>query len=258
MLKSNYEVEILVNGHPVREYLHEGKIYIEGKEDTNFNIRIKNNGWEKILAIPSIDGLSVVSGKEASYDSRGYIISGHDAVKVEGWRTSDKEVAQFYFTNPSSSYANKKGKAGNLGVVGVAIFTEVIPEKHFIDWDFPSFPNWKYVEPYRPYKNPIDWDFNTTGTHESTRSFCMSAQLHDSSLDSKTVTSSSLGTGFGETKRNEIIRKSFARKNTPETIFEIFYNTRRELEKIGVEFNRPQYITPNAFPKNGYCEPPTN
>ena len=91
MQKSNYEVEVLVNGHPIKEYYKDGKIYIEGRKGCEYSLRIKNNGWKKIVVIPTIDGVSVMNGKQASYDSPGYIISGYNSLTIDGWRTSDSE-----------------------------------------------------------------------------------------------------------------------------------------------------------------------
>ena len=112
MKKSNYEFEIVVNGKPLKEYYHESKNYIEGKKNTEFSLRIKNNGSAKILAIPSVDVLSAMDGKKASFDSSGYVISGYDSMTIDGWRTSDDEVAKFYFSNPEDSYGKRKGEGG--------------------------------------------------------------------------------------------------------------------------------------------------
>src|SRR3990167_11362661 len=124
MTKNNYEVDILINGRPVKKYKHEGKLYIEGRKGSRFSLRIRNNGWDEILAVPSVDGLSVMDGKLCSIDkSRGYIIKAHSAVTIDGWRTSDKEVAEFYFSDLDNSYAERSGNGvQNTGIIGVAIF----------------------------------------------------------------------------------------------------------------------------------------
>ena len=132
MKKSNYEVDIVVNGKPLKEYYHEGKTYIEGKKKTEFSLRIKNNGSAKIVAIPSVDGLSAMNGKIASFNSGGYVINGYDSIIIDGWRKSDKEVARFYFSDPEDSYSQRKGDGNNLGIIGVAVFQE----KHDIQKDF--------------------------------------------------------------------------------------------------------------------------
>lgn len=65
-----------------------------------------------------------------------------------------------------------------------------------------------------------------------------------------------LGTGFGESKRSEVREVEFDRESNPDAVFELFYNTKEELLKIGIDFDsKPVYITPQAFPGK-YCEPP--
>jgi len=110
MTKNNYEVEVLVNGRPVKEYSHEFRTYIEGKQKTTFSLRLKNNSSVRKLFVPSIDGLSVMDGKECSFDSSGYIVGPYSSITIDGWRTSDSEVAQFYFSDAKSSYRKRMGK----------------------------------------------------------------------------------------------------------------------------------------------------
>jgi len=124
MLKSTFEFEVLVNGHPAKEFYHKGNSYIEGKEGSKFSLRMRNNSSNKALFVPTVDGLSIMDGKEASFDSRGYIVPAYDAITIDGWRTSDDKVAEFFFASPKSSYAKKMHKGNNLGVIGCAVFKE--------------------------------------------------------------------------------------------------------------------------------------
>lgn len=251
MIKDNYELEILVNGKPVKEYFHESKFYIEGKEDTKYTLRVKNNGYRRIVVVPTVDGLNVLTGKVASYSDRGYIVSGHNSMVIDGWRTSDKEVAEFLFSDPGSSYASKKGRGSNLGVIGCAVFKEV-------DMMIPDM--FIYVEKTEPYKLS-----NSTSAYFSTKSHLSGQSLGMRSVNTSSASNydaafsaQSLGTGFGDRKKSEVTTVSFDREDHPSEVFEIFYNTRKQLEKIGINLNsRPQYVAPSAFPaENGYCEPP--
>ena len=125
MLKGNYEVEVLVNGNPVREYVHKGKFYIEGRKEVPYRIKVRNNGHSRIKAVISVDGLSVLSGEEATLLGRGYIINGYDSLVVEGWRKNDNNVAEFYFSDRENSYSVRSGNGReNIGVIGVSIVEE--------------------------------------------------------------------------------------------------------------------------------------
>lgn len=256
MKKSNYEVEVLVNGHSLKEYLHEGNFYIEGKKKNEFSLRIRNHGSDKILAVPTVDGISVLDGKEASYNSRGYIIDGHDSITIDGWRTSDSEVAKFYFTNPQDSYGGKTNKDSNLGVIGVAVFKEVVQYTGISYGNInPYSKDWKFND-YSHIPKP-NWSAPGDATLR-----CLNNESRESSAGANNMfamsaaSSPELGTGFGESKRSEVVTVSFTKRDNPEEVFELFYNTKEQLKVLGIDFNRPHYVTPSAFPKNGYCEPP--
>lgn len=249
MLKSNFEFEVLVNGHPAKEYYHKGNYYIEGREGTRFSLRMKNNSGQRVLFVPTIDGLSIMDGKEGSFDSRGYIVNAYDATTIEGWRTSDEEVAEFFFSSPKGSYAKKISKGNNLGVIGCAVFKEKeLPAMMYYQSKMIGEGN-----TINPHKNldispSVTWKNNSLySTTGSTVNCCFSS----------VSTPQGLGTGFGQDKDSPVITVSFTREPSPSEIFSIFYNTRKNLESIGVEFKKPVYITPSAFPKEqGYCKRP--
>jgi hypothetical protein len=270
MLKSSYEVEIMINGKPAKEYYHEGEVYIEGRKDTRFSIKIKNNSYSRKLFVPTIDGLSVMNGEEGSYESSGYIVQGYSSITIDGWRTSDKDVASFYFSSPEGSYRKKMDKGNNLGVIGVAVFDEV--------YHFPTYQTFTNTIPYpyntitSPYMG-IDWGTTTPltngtanikafqssgGSNLSASATNDSMQVMNCNYRAGSSPKQQLGTGFGEQRTSEVTTVNFERKNYPETTFEIRYNTREELEKTGIIFKKePLYVAPQAFPGN-YCKPPKN
>lgn len=266
MRKSNYEVEVLVNGKSVDEYLHEGKIYIEGKEKSEFSIKVKNNGISRIVAIPTIDGLSVMDGEPASLKSRGYIVNGHDSITIDGWRTSDDKVAKFFFTSPEKAYAEKIEKGENIGVIGVAVFEEkpsttitYVYEKFYPhEKIYPQIDPWGPRWPWgSPWINDIGNDQYTISC-SSVNEYSTLTNISDStSNNTSALYQQEVGTGFGEEKVAPVTTVSFDRKDAPSEVFEIFYNTREQLKKMGVTFKKPVYVTPSAFPAdNGYCKPP--
>ena len=237
MTKSNYEVEVLINGKPVKEYIHDGKVYIEGRKETRFSLRLRNNSWQRKLFIPSIDGLSVMNGEECSFDSSVYIVKPYSSVTIDGWRVSDSEVAEFYFSSSSDSYRKRMGKGNNLGVIGVAVFSE-------------------------KYKMPIINSFycNHSQTEFPRYTLSSATALNNASLSTSGASvrsmSQDLGTGWGESKRSEVVSVEFDRENHEDTMFEIFYNTREQLQKLGINFKRePLYVTPQSFPGQ-FCKPP--
>jgi hypothetical protein len=149
---TNVTLEILVRGKPVREYKHtDGYTYIEGRKDSEFELRIRNNTSKRILAVPSVDGLSVMDGKPASSDSTGYIVGSYSSITIPGWRLDDSEVAKFLFEDEKRSYAEATGEGGNQGVISVMVFEEKVK--------YPR-PRPPYITPRpSPWDRPSSWDY---------------------------------------------------------------------------------------------------
>lgn len=264
MIQNNCEFEVLINGKPLKEYLHEGKTYVEGRKNTRFSLRLRNNSSQRKLFVPSIDGLSVMDGRDASFNSSGYIVRPYSSITIDGWRTSDSEVASFFFSAPDESYGAKTGKGQNLGVIGLVVFDEkqkpqpVIIEK-IIEKDRHHCHNhWCGI--CNPWYPKISFDSTMAGNTSTI--MALSATQTDSSSTAYSMrnVSQSLGTGFGESKRSEVVTVEFEPSTAPTAIFEIYYNTREQLEKMGIDLRKEAlYVgrAPNAFPGQ-YCKPPTN
>ena len=96
-----------------------------GKKGRSYQLKIKNLSNVRLEAVMSVDGLDVIDGSSASVKKRGYIVNPGQTLVVKGFRTSNEAVASFKFSSVSSSYANlKHGNTRNVGVVGLALFTE--------------------------------------------------------------------------------------------------------------------------------------
>ncbi len=284
MQKSNFEVEVLVNGKPAKEYYHKGDTFIEGREGTHFSLRLRNNSSSRVLFVPSIDGLSVMDGKNASFDSSGYIVKAHSTVIIDGWRVSNEEVAQFFFAKKEDSYGEQMGRSSNVGIVGCAVFNEAkpVPSNYyrsvaatawpplgeptvtFTGMDLGKEKNFfeTKVSSYLPDKR-LDWDAGvlTTSNLTSNPGAINTVQALNPQGDigpSSLKVESALGTGWGEYKESGVVTVEFERQSAPASMFSILYNTRENLEKIGVNLNREAvYVTPQAFPGQ-YCEVPKN
>lgn len=285
MLNKSYEIDVLVNGKSVKEYEHNGKVFIEAKEGSKFTLRFRNNSGGRKLFVPSVDGLSVMDGKDASYKSSGYIVPAYGSLTVDGWRTSEKDVAEFYFASPSDSYAKRKAKGKHLGVIGVAVFDEKrkpLPIGKAIDIFDDIFPIKPF--PLQPVKSPwwfgdqpwlgsggqftissssqqmtngvtTDWEnFNASGDNTG----MLKASYQNSKGESYNKDyGQALGTGWGDKKESRVNMVEFDSCPSPDAVMSIYYNTREELEKLGISFKEPVYVSPQAFPGQ-FCEPPTD
>jgi hypothetical protein len=122
---SSVQLEVLVDGSPQRTIHHKGKVYLPvAKLGEEYSVRVWNHGSRRVLAVVSVDGLSVISGKPASRDGMGYVIDAGRSVTIKGWRRDLGFVAAFRFTSRDDSYAARKGHAENVGVIGLVAFEE--------------------------------------------------------------------------------------------------------------------------------------
>ena len=109
----------------MRNYHSDGKRFVVGRKGARYTVSVKNNSRSRLEVVVSVDGLDVVDGKPASVNKRGYIVFSGQTLEIKGWRSSEAEVASFVFSPVESSYASlRHGDTRNIGVVGLAVFTE--------------------------------------------------------------------------------------------------------------------------------------
>lgn len=105
-------------------YLHRGQYWVAGRQGQPYAVRLRNNSPERVLVVLSVDGLNVITGEVAAPDQTGYVLDPWQSADITGWRKSRREVAQFVFTDPGNSYADRTGRPDNIGVIGIAVFNE--------------------------------------------------------------------------------------------------------------------------------------
>jgi hypothetical protein len=269
MEAKHLELEVRVHGKPVREYRHEGKTYIEGRKGSEFTLRIRNRTDRRVLVVPSVDGLSVMDGKEASFDSSGYILDAHDFIDIPGWRLNLDEIAKFFFSTPGQSYAAKTGKPRNVGVIGCALFMER------------QDPMWRILrscpmgDSLLKGGDPVTYRGATFDCDVSSE--LNASQLVDSGASGTTCSvqnaapspdqpqsvyfnqvQPSLGTGFGDKASHRVHEVPFERaSDSPEEVVELHYDSKEGLQKRGVDTRKKPIVgTPNAFPGQKFCRPP--
>lgn len=216
--KPPYEVEVIVNGRPIREYQHEGRRYIEGHVGERYAIRVRNNTNRRVEVVASVDGLDVVDGKKADYvHKRGYVLGPWQTYDIKGFRLSLGEVAAFRFSTVEKSYAWLTGDSRNIGVIGVAFFPE------------------KVTKPTVRMDRGLDSRF----LKEQTATRRMPAASADAS-QALEQGRSGLGTEFGEAVSSQVVETRFIRANPsiPERIVAIYYNDREGLIAMGVPLGR--------------------
>ena len=111
-------------GRPLPAFEVASRDYVLGENGQSYSIEVQNHTGERIEAVATVDGLDVVDGEPGSFMKRGYVVGPFDTLQIDGFRRSMDTVAAFRFGSVRNSYAATKGKARNVGVIGVAFFHE--------------------------------------------------------------------------------------------------------------------------------------
>lgn len=101
-----------------------GSWWIAGRPGARYEVRLANRDARRTLSVLSIDGVNAISGDTAAWSQTGYVLDGYDRIEVAGWRKNLEQVAAFTFTALPDSYAARTGRPTDVGVIGVAVFTE--------------------------------------------------------------------------------------------------------------------------------------
>ncbi|UKE47390.1 MULTISPECIES: hypothetical protein [Xanthomonas translucens group] len=109
------------DGADLPQYAQRGGRWIAATPGHRYALHLTNRSDRRVL---SVDGVNAVSGQTASSDQRGYVLAPWQSTEIAGWRKSQREVAQFVFTDLADSYAARTGRPDNVGVIGMAVFDE--------------------------------------------------------------------------------------------------------------------------------------
>lgn len=112
------------HGRALEAFSGNGRTVAIGNSGAAYALSIHNNTGERFEVVASVDGLDVIDGEDGDLGKPGYVLSPWQTLVIEGFRQSQNHVAAFRFGSVGASYAASKGKARNVGVVGVALFVE--------------------------------------------------------------------------------------------------------------------------------------
>lgn len=260
------EVSVVVNGRPVRIYPHEGKYFIESRENTEYIIEIANKNWFRVEAVVAVDGLSVLTGNAAGVDDNGYIVNGQSKIQIKGFRKSMDEVGAFKFVKKDKSYATEKGSGQNNGVIAVAVYKENTYNGMLFHWTtYPSGAksSW-YVPTSDKWVNQDHVPDQSTYSRDVLRSVTLDTGVigynaSASCVDDAKLSSNSFehGTGWGNKLQDKITMVQF---NRGDLIYcnELFYDSKNNLQSYGIKIVPEKSITlPTGFPMT-FAEPPRN
>jgi hypothetical protein len=231
-------LQILVNDLPLQEYPYQAERFVEVLLGRNFRLRIgKKQLFQRAVAVMSVDGLSIMDGKSAKANGRGYVLElGEQSFDIPGWRLNDEEVAAFVFAAVPDAYASQMGKPTNIGVIGATFFYERAPEQSASLQGFGS--------PALPPAVP----FAQGG----------SASYGASPQPGLAPSAPGVGTGFGDRLSHRVSTVHFERDQTTMQTVILRYDTRTNLETRGIVLDgqRDRVLKADPFPGDSGCTPP--
>lgn len=241
----------------------QGDYWVAGRPGARYAVSVKNRTGERVLAVPSVDGVNVVSGETASWEQNGYVFSAYERYQITGWRKSNSEIAAFEFSSAGNSYAGRTGRPGNVGVIGVALFREQQAEP-----PPPPRPQ-RYPAPQRNSMNKSEARSSEmqepAGSVRDAASPAPAAPMQEraaqaESQDRSDASSSMakapsprarLGTAHGQRETSVVTQTTFRRLQAqPNEVISIRYDSRENLIAAGIIRAPVRQQMPNAFPQS--------
>ncbi|HET9033367.1 MAG TPA: hypothetical protein VFN25_10730 [Dokdonella sp.] len=243
-------------GNTLQTYVRDGKLYVPGAPGHRYAVRLSNRTGGRVLAVLSVDGVNAVSGETAGTNQSGYVLDAWESTEINGWRKSLNEIAQFNFTSLPNSYAALTGRPANVGVIGVAVFTERNDRwiaRQRIQRAPPPAPS------SRPWAKDSDSRDQAAGESfaEAEKSSANEARA-DAASPRSMAKRERLGTGHGDREYSQVGTTRFERASIqPAETLAIWYDSYRNLAARGIIPRRPiASRQPNPFPNSFVADPP--
>ena len=261
MLDASRQYEVLIRPlgrGAADEYWHNGSVWIEGREGSKYTIDLINRGTARACFVVSVDGLDVLEGKPAGLDSQGYIVNPGTTVSVPGWRLNDAQAAEFFFSRTKDSYVTQiGGTVTNTGVIGAMIFAEqpVLTYPSYYRQPILTYPNTTLT------LNNMTWNSSYISTANLTanavRSAAASIPVMSSQAVAESNSSQDVGTGFGHATDWHTNEAQFTKRNPsqPDALIAIYYNTAKNLQKMGIRLKTKHNPSYQANPFPAYASP---
>lgn len=254
-------------GETLTTYQGHGKTWVAGKPGHRYSVRLSNRTGSRVMAVLSVDGVNAVSGETAGSDQNGYVLNAWQSTEILGWRKSMDEVAQFNFTSLPNSYAARTGRPANVGVIGVAVFTERAPVIAYRDerrrQALPSSAHYEAEdqESAEPMASTAD-----AAAPESIRENSAGVAKAEGRASSgygaaqpqRKARADRLGTGHGAREDSRVVYTQFTRSSSrPAEQFGIWYDSYRNLVAQGVIVRKPiAWNNADPFPNSFVADPP--
>lgn len=262
----------LVNrsGTALPTFWHQRRRWVLGEYGNGYGIRITNHSPRRVEAVVTVDGRDAVNGSTGNYSrNRGYVLPPHGSVTIHGFRQSLEAVAAFRFTSPGDSYGARMGTPQNVGVIGVAFFSEAV-----VDGPLPrqvrppAGRNLDASSSAGRAQTSSEGEKKTTASRQapSRRSARAAPKQRASRMRAPRepeAPHNNLGTEYGSSEYSPVEEVPFkrARPRYPDQIHTLRYDDVEGLCARGINpFPAPPPVRrssePQAFPQNQFAPPP--
>ena len=237
-------------------YFH-GEYWVAGTPGARYAIEIHSRAGGRLLAVTSVDGVNIISGRTAGWNQTGYVLSPWQAFQMTGWRKSDEQIAAFTFTALPNSYAALTGRPANIGVIGVALFCErtplpppIVAEAAATAEGSGAFGRAQAPLPVEPAAGAAERRAEATPAPEAPRDSASAKAL----ADSVQRNAQRLGTGHGEREYSYVSHTDFDRMSPePNEVIHIRYDSLQNLMAMGiVRRPRPAPVGTEPFPASAH------
>ena len=244
-------------GETLPVHFFQGEYWVAGIPGAKYSVAVANGSRGRVMAVMSVDGVNVLNGQTAGVDQSGYVFNPSQRYEVTGWRKSNQEIAAFEFVASPASYAERTGRPANVGVIGVAVFTERVYQPPVSI----APPMYRYGDngaPSQYKRSPTETGAADSGLPRSAAAPAQSGETAKRA-ESRGEIRDNLGTGHGEREWSAVSQTNFERaQSSPNETIRIRYDSYENLLSMGViQQPRRWNRAPNAFPENfGYVPDP--
>lgn len=238
-------------GATLPTYADHGKLYVAGTPGHRYSVRLSNRSGGRVLAVLSVDGVNAVSGETANPNQTGYVLDAWGSTEISGWRKNLDEVAQFNFTALPDSYAARTGRPANVGVIGVAVFTE-------------RMPVWRERAPIAREATPASAPMPAQARSADAAATAAGMPQPSAKAEARNTQSFArrderLGTGHGEREYAHVDQTTFERASRqPAETVAIWYDSYANLVAQGIIERPIARHAPQPFPGAFVPDPPAS
>ena len=243
--RNSCQVEILIDGQSVSEFIHDGVTYVEALKGREYASRLTNPFGVRVAVALSVDGLNTIDARHTEASAaRKWVLEPYESVIIRGWQTGSRQARRFFFTTEDESYGNWLKKKDNLGIISAVFFREK--------------PQW-LEEPPQPLTSMPESGQTRSGKQSNEARSDASTDGQPSGARAKDEFAA---TGIGRNVRNDVRWISMDLESSPAATVNVRYEFRPILTKLGI-FPQLQEENPisrrqraKGFRDSGYCPEP--